>query len=111
MGRLDVRDPVADRLARRLAQGLRAVLDGHDLGAEQVHPLDVGPLAGHVLGAHVDDAVEAELRAHGRRRDAVLARAGLGDDPLLSEPPASTAWPRALFSLWAPVCSRSSRFR
>src|SRR5262249_29651155 len=36
---------------------------------------------------HVDDAVEPEARAHRRGRDAVLARAGLGDDPLLAEPP------------------------
>ena len=85
--RLDVRDPVADRLARRLLQRLRAELDRAHLGAEQVHPLDVRRLAAHVLGAHVDDAVEAEARADGRRGDAVLAGARLGDDPPLAEPP------------------------
>ena len=84
--RLDVRDPVADRLARRLLQRPRAELDRAHLGAEQLHPLDVGRLPAHVLGAHVDDAVEAEARADGRGRDAVLARAGLGDDPPLAEP-------------------------
>ena len=87
MRRLDVRDPVADRLARRLLQRPRAELDRAHLGAEQAHPLDVGPLAAHVLGAHVDDALEAEARADGRGRDAVLAGAGLGDDPPLAEPP------------------------
>ena len=86
MGRLDVRDPVADRLARRLLQRLRAELDRAHLGAEQAHPLDVRRLPAHVLGAHVDDALEPEPRADGRGRDAVLARAGLGDDPLLAEP-------------------------
>ena len=60
---------------------------GAHLGAEQVHPLDVRRLAPHVLGAHVDDALEAEARADGRGRDAVLAGARLGDDPLLAEPP------------------------
>src|SRR5205085_7429694 len=55
-------------------------------GAEQAHTLDVRPLAPHVLGAHVDDAVETEARADGRGRDAVLARAGLGGDPPLAEP-------------------------
>ena len=84
--RLDVRDPVADRLARRLLERLRAELDRAHLGAEQAHPLDVRPLAAHVLGAHVDDALEAEARADGRRRDAVLAGARLGDDPVLAEP-------------------------
>ena len=57
------------------------------LGAEEAHALDVGLLAAHVLLAHVDDALEAEARAHGRRRDAVLARAGLRDDAVLAEPP------------------------
>ena len=86
VGRLDVRDPVADRLARRLLQRLRPELDRAHLGAEQAHPLDVRGLPAHVLGAHVDDAVEAEAGADGRGRDAVLAGAGLGDDPPLAEP-------------------------
>ena len=59
---------------------------GTHLGAEQAHPLDVRLLPAHVLGAHVDDALEAEARADGRRGDAVLAGARLGDDPLLAEP-------------------------
>ena len=86
MRRLDVRDPVADRLARRLLQRARAELDGAHLRAEQPHALDVGTLPAHVLAAHVDDAVEAEARADRRRRDAVLACAGLCDDALLAEP-------------------------
>ena len=87
MRRLDVRDPVADRLARRLLERLRAELDRAHLGAEQVHPLDVRRLPAHVLGPHVDDALEPEPGADGRGRDAVLAGARLGDDPLLAEPP------------------------
>ena len=54
------------------------------LGAEQAHAEDVQRLPLHVLGAHVDVALEAEQRAGGRRRDAVLAGAGLGDDPPLA---------------------------
>ena len=84
---------------------------GAHLGAEQLHPLDVRPLAAHVLGAHVDDALEPEAGADGGGRDAVLAGAGLGDDPLLAQPAREHAWPSALLSLCAPVCSRSSRFR
>ena len=61
-------------------------LDGANLGAEEAHTLDVRALAAHVLGAHVDDAVEAEAGADGCGRDAVLARARLGDDPPLAEP-------------------------
>jgi hypothetical protein len=85
--RLDVRDPVADRLARRLLQRLRAELHRTHLGAEQAHPLDVRPLPAHVLGPHVDDALETEACAHRGRGDTVLPRAGLGDDPPLPEPP------------------------
>ena len=60
---------------------------GSTVGAEEPHPLDVGRLPAHVLGAHVDDALEPEPRAGGRRRDAVLSGARLGDDPPLPEPP------------------------
>ena len=54
------------------------------LRAEQPHPLHVGLLAADVLLAHVDDALEAEQRAGGGGGDAVLAGAGLGDDPRLA---------------------------
>ena len=37
--------------------------------------------------AHVDDAGQAEQRADGRGGDAVLAGAGLGDDPALAHAP------------------------
>ena len=43
-----------------------------------------GQLAADVLGAHVDDALEVQQRAGGRAGDAVLAGAGLGDDPRLA---------------------------
>ena len=86
VGRLDVGDPVADRGAAGLLQRPRPRLDRDDLGAEQAHPLDVGPLAADVLRAHVDDALEAEQGAGGRGGDAVLAGAGLGDHPRLAHP-------------------------
>ena len=53
--------------------------------AEHLHAEDVERLAAHVLRPHVHDALEAEERADRRRRDAVLAGARLGDDPLLAE--------------------------
>jgi hypothetical protein len=84
--RLNVGDPVADGLARGLLEGARPELDRHHLGAEEVHPLDVRSLAAHVLGAHVDHGVDPEFRAHRRGGHAVLAGAGLGHDPPLSEP-------------------------
>src|SRR5690606_2448983 len=44
-------------------------------------------LAGNVLLAHVDDALDPESGADGSGRDAVLARAGLGNDARFSHPP------------------------
>ena len=61
-----------------------AGVDASDRRAEQLHPEDVQRLPLHVLGAHVDVAVEPEQRADRRRRDAVLAGAGLGDDAPLA---------------------------
>ena len=86
MGVADVGDPVADRGRDRLLERARARLDARDGRAEQPHALDVGHLAAHVLRAHVDDALEPEQRARGRGGHAVLAGAGLGDDPRLAHP-------------------------
>src|SRR5438094_10144481 len=76
MGRLDVRDPVADCRADGLLERPRARLDRRDPRTEELHPLDVWTLASHVLGPHVDDAVAGEQRAPGRYRHAVLAGSG-----------------------------------
>ena len=84
MRALDVRDPVADRRRGRLLQRPRAGVDRFDARAEQFHALHVRALTARVLDAHVDDALEVEQRADGRRRDAVLAGARLGDDPPLT---------------------------
>ena len=83
--RLDIGDPVADRLARRLLQRLRAELDGSHLGAEEPHALDVRMLPAHVLGPHVHDALEPEARTDRRGRDPVLARTRLGHDASLAK--------------------------
>ena len=108
---VDVRDPVAHRLVDRVLERPAAGVHLLDRRPEQLHADDVQRLAAHVLGAHVDDALEAEQRAGGRRRHAVLPGAGLGDDAPLPHARASSACPSALLILWAPVCVRSSRFR
>ena len=56
------------------------------LGAQGTHPEHVGRLSPDVLRAHVHDAFEVEERTRGRGRHAVLAGAGLGDDPRLAQP-------------------------
>ena len=62
------------------------LVDGHDRRAEQLHAEDVERLPRDVHLAHVDDAFEAEHRADRRAGDAVLPRAGLGDDARLAHP-------------------------
>ena len=87
VGRLDVRDPVAHGLVDGVLERRRARGHAAHLGTERAHPQDVGPLALDVLGAHVHDARQVQQGAGRGRRDAVLAGAGLGDDPGLAEPP------------------------
>ena len=85
MGRLDVRDPVAHRLVDGVLERGRAGRHRADLGAERAHAQDVGLLAFDVLGAHVHDARQVQQGAGRGGGDAVLAGAGLGDDPGLAE--------------------------
>jgi hypothetical protein len=97
--RLDVRDPVANRRRHRLLQRPRAGVDAHHLGAEQPHALHVRLLAAHVLGAHVDDALQVEQRARRGRRDAVLARPGLGDHAWLAHAAGEQRLPQGVVDL------------
>ena len=80
IGVVDVGHPVAHRLVHRVLQRAGAGGDRLHLGAEQLHAEHVGLLPLDVDRAHVDDAGQAEQRAHGGGGDAVLAGAGLGDD-------------------------------
>ena len=52
--------PVAKGRVAGLLERAASRRDGHDLGAHELHPEDVGLLALNVLGAHVDPALEAE---------------------------------------------------
>ena len=83
---VDAGDPVAQRLVDGVLEGGAAGVDGHHLGAEQVHAGHVERLATGVDRAHVDGAVEPEVRRRGRAGDAVLAGAGLGDHAGLAHP-------------------------
>ena len=80
----NVCDPVAHRFADRFFQCGLTGGDGDDFGAEKTHPRDVERLPFHVDRAHINDAFAAETRGDGGGGDAVLARAGLGDDALLA---------------------------
>ncbi len=80
----DVRDPVAHGFVDGFLQGLLPGVHRHDFRAEHFHAIDVQRLPLAIHRAHVDDAFHAEHRADGGGGDAVLARAGLGDDARLA---------------------------
>ncbi len=80
----DVGHPVLERGADGVLERFQAVIDRHHLGAEELHLFNVRHLTLHVDAPHVDPAFQAEERRGGRGGDAVLARAGLGDDPLFT---------------------------
>jgi hypothetical protein len=82
--RLWIADPRAQRLVDRVLERLLAVLDLAHARAEQLHAQHVHALARGVDRAHVHHALEAEQRARGRGRDAVLSRAGLGQHAALA---------------------------
>ena len=79
-GVFDVGDPVAQGFVHRVLERAGAARHRHHLGAQQLHAEHVRRLALDVGLAHVDHAGQAEEGADRRRRDAVLAGAGLGDD-------------------------------
>ncbi len=79
-----VGDPIAHGFVDGVFQRAATGVDGDDLGAEHAHARDVERLAGHVFGAHVDDAFEAEVRGDGGGGHAVLARPGFCDDARLA---------------------------
>ena len=83
-GRLDIGHPVAQRLVQGIFERMRARRHGNDLSAQEFHAKDIGCLAFDILGAHVDNARQADLGTHSCRRDAVLAGPGFRDDPLFA---------------------------
>ncbi len=76
--------PIAQRCVHGVFERSAARFHDTNLCAEQFHAKNVQRLALHVLAAHEYFALQAETRGHGRRRYAVLPRAGLGDDALLA---------------------------
>lgn len=83
-GVVHIGHPVAHGFVERVLQGLAAGLDRHHGRTQQLHAVDIGALALHVLGTHVDDALEAVTRADGGRGHAVLAGTRLGNDARLA---------------------------
>src|SRR5499427_1167287 len=80
----DVGDPVPQRLVHGVLERLRPRFHRAHLGAQRLHAQHVRLLPLDVDHAHIDDAFEAELRAHGCGRNPVHAGAGFGDDARLA---------------------------
>ena len=76
--------PIAHGFVDRVLQRAAAGIHADHFRAQQAHARHVQPLPLHVFRAHVDHALHAEARRHGRRGHAVLPRAGLGDDAALA---------------------------
>ena len=86
VGVLDVGDPVAERLVHGVLERAAAGGTATTSAPSMPHPGHVEGLPLGVLLAHVDHALQAEQRGRGGGGDAVLAGAGLGDDPGLAHP-------------------------
>ena len=76
--------PVAHGFVDRVFQCARAGSHAAHFGAQQAHAKDIQFLPPHVFRAHVDDALEAQQRAHGGGGDAMLSGAGFGDHAMLA---------------------------
>ena len=86
-GVVDVRHPHPHRLVERILQRFRARLHLDHLRTQQVHPVDVLPLARSIDRAHVHRAFQPVARCHRGRGHPVLACTRLGDDALLAHAP------------------------
>src|SRR6266852_3558619 len=79
-----VGDPVTHGFVNGVFESARTGINAANFRAQQSHAEDVELLAAHVLGAHVDHALETKQGADSRRRDAVLTGAGFRDDAALA---------------------------
>ena len=72
------------RFVERILERLLTACDRDDIGAHQPHAKDIQALASHVLGAHVNIALQPKQRRDGGGGNAVLPGARLRDHPLLA---------------------------
>ena len=80
----NVGNPIAHGFVDGVLKRAAAGIDADNLRAQQAHPRNVERLPRHVFGTHVHDAFQTEMRGDGGGRNAVLARAGFGDDARLA---------------------------
>jgi hypothetical protein len=95
----EARRPVAQRFVDRVLEAAAAAFDRHHLGAHQLHAEHVELLPLDIVRAHVDAGRQAEQGADDRGGDAMLAGAGLGDQPRLAHLPGEQGLPQHLVGL------------
>mmetsp|Transcript_8686 Transcript_8686/g.23607 ORF Transcript_8686/g.23607 Transcript_8686/m.23607 type:complete len:278 (+) Transcript_8686:691-1524(+) len=100
--RLDVRHPIADGLRGGILQRGGAGMDRAHLRSQQTHPEHVQRLPFHILGTHINDALQSLPRTDRGRRHAVLTGTRLGDDPLLAHALAEKRLPQRVVDLMRP---------
>src|SRR5207245_2952127 len=74
--------PVTQCFVDCRAEGFVTTGDRNNFSTEKAHASNVGSLALHVNGTHVDNAGQAEPGTRRGAGDAVLTRTGLSDDSL-----------------------------
>src|SRR5580704_17684642 len=79
-----VGDPVAHSFVDGVLQSAAARFDADHLRAEHAHSRDVERLPRHVFRAHVNDALQTEVRGDGGGGHPVLPSAGFSDDARLA---------------------------
>ena len=79
----NVGHPVAQRLVHRILERVRSRHDRTHFGAKRPHAQHVRLLPLDIDRAHIDHALQSELRAHRGGRNSVHAGAGLSDHPRL----------------------------
>ena len=76
--------PVTQGFVQGVFQGFAAGFHRHHGGTQELHAVNIGALAFHILAAHVDHAFQAITGTNGGGGNTVLTRAGFGNDARLA---------------------------
>lgn len=103
-------NPVAESLVNGILQRAGTALNRKNRRSQQFHAHNVHGLAFYILCAHKDGAVHFKPGGRRSRSHAVLPRPGFRNKMRFPHHFGQKGLAEALLILWAPVCSRSSRF-
>src|SRR5690242_14705525 len=77
---VNIGDPIADGFVNSVLECFATAFYSAHISSQQLHTKDIGLLAGHIHGTHVDNALNAQQGGYSSGSDAVLARAGFRHD-------------------------------